>query len=66
MQQSSIATTLGTAISNEAANTVVPRVPPSPTTPWTQPHKSYAEAERSLSPNGHPTVVVRENSNSVF
>ncbi|KAG8300946.1 hypothetical protein J6590_064511 [Homalodisca vitripennis] len=46
--------------------TVVPCVPPSPATPWTSPHNSYAEAVRSPPPYERSTVVVDEKSNSVF
>ncbi|KAG8242541.1 hypothetical protein J6590_063112 [Homalodisca vitripennis] len=49
-----------------AADTVVPYVPPSPATPWTSPHNSYAEAVRSSPSYERSTVVVDEKSNSVF
>ncbi|KAG8250467.1 hypothetical protein J6590_100936, partial [Homalodisca vitripennis] len=49
-----------------AADTVVPCVPPSPATPWTSPHNSYAEAVRSSPSYERSTVVVDEKSNSVF
>ncbi|KAG8281561.1 hypothetical protein J6590_056123 [Homalodisca vitripennis] len=47
-------------------NTAVPCVPPSPTTPWTLLHDSYADAVRSSPPNVRHTSDERIQSNAVF
>ncbi|KAG8304865.1 hypothetical protein J6590_084237 [Homalodisca vitripennis] len=47
-------------------DTAVPCVPPSPTTPWTLPHDSYADAVRSSSPNVRHASDERIQSNAVF
>ncbi|KAG8301817.1 hypothetical protein J6590_043423 [Homalodisca vitripennis] len=47
-------------------DTAVPCVPPSPTTPWTLPHDSYADAVRSSPPNVRHASDERIQSNAVF
>ncbi|KAG8286360.1 hypothetical protein J6590_062178 [Homalodisca vitripennis] len=48
------------------ADTAVLCVPPGPTTPWTLPHDSYAEAVRSSPPNERRTSDENTKSKAVF